>query len=187
MFDQSFIDQFYNPDFVMNPDKVDENFKKAYYEFIETFCKATAPFWKSYVDNKLCERVGGVYSPHLTTSDEALTLWLIQQEFEKAKEDSNLIARMGPETWNKTREKRKRGQHMCVSKQSDYVTLYNKVKSARSDPEALEFWQNLYFDTMFELRGKSVLDAMSRKLAMQQRMSGEEDEAHRLPYDEGLN
>lgn len=183
MFDPTYLEQFYDPDLVNHPDKMDEDFKKSYFMYIDVFCKATSPFWKKFLDDRIMTRNIGEYGPNLTKSDEALTLWLLQQEFKKAKEDADCITRIGPELWNKNREKRKRGQHMGLAKQSDYVTLYNKISAVRSDPAAFEFWQNQYFDYLFSIRGTIEIEAMNRKRAMKNSMRGE-DESHPLPFDD---
>jgi hypothetical protein len=183
MFDQAYVEQFYKEEIVTHPESIDDDFKKAYFMFIDVFCKATSQHWKKFVNDKLVLRSDGQYSPYLTTSDEALTLWLLQQEFNKAKEDADLIAKYGPEEWNKNREKRKRGQHTCLAKQTDYVALYNKISIARSEPLSQEFWQNQYFDYLFSTRGPKELAAMNRKRAIRNSLLGEE-QAHPLPFDE---
>jgi hypothetical protein len=181
MFDERYLNLFYNKEYFQNPENIDNDFKEAYFMYIDTFCKATSPFWKNYVNAELIVRAEGHFSPNLTTSDEALTLWLLQLEIQKAKDDADLILKIGTDEWNKKRDKRKRGQHKCVSKQSNYITLYNKIRTSRADQESNDFWQNLYFDELFAYKNNEEREEMSRKLEMRKRQSGVE--SHILPFD----
>lgn len=181
MFDEKYLDQFYNRDFLTNPDRVTDEFKQAYFMYIDVFCKTTSSFWRKYINNELILRDDGHYTPNLTPSDEALTLWLLQEEIPKAKLDADLISTVGQEEWNKTREKRKRGQHNTVAKQSNYVGFYNKIRLVRNDSDAFEFWKNLYFNDLFSSRRNDEIGERSRRLEMRKRQRGEA--SHRLPFD----
>jgi hypothetical protein len=181
MFDESYLDLFYNNEYIQYPENIDEDFKRAYFMYIDTFCKATSPFWKNYVNGELIVRSEGQFSPNLTTSDEALTLWLLQIEIQKARDDADLITTLGAEEWNKQREKRKRGQHKCVSKQANYIALHNKISTVRSDPDSVALWQNIYFDRLFAYKNDDEREEMSRKLELRKRQTGVE--SHRLPFD----
>jgi hypothetical protein len=182
MFDVKYLDQFYNKDFLTNPDRVTPDFKKAYFMYIDVFCKATSSHWRKYINNELIMREESQYTPNLTPSDEALTLWLLQEEIPKAKIDADRISEVGTEEWNKSRDKRKRGQHSTVAKQSDYVSLYNKIRSVRNDIDGFEFWKNIYFNELFSARRFDELGEMSRRREMRKRQNGEA--SHRLPFDE---
>ena len=130
MFDEKYLDQFYNRELLTDPDRVTPDLKQAYFMYVDIFCKATSSFWRKYINNELIMREEGQYTPNLTTSDEALTLWLLHEEYPKAKLDAVEISRVGTAEWNKSRDKRKRGQHTTVAKQSNYVSL--KAKFCRS-------------------------------------------------------
>lgn len=181
MFDEKYLDQFYDRDLLTNPDRVTQEFKYAYFIFVDVFCKATSSVWRKYINNELIVREEGKYTPNLTTSDEALTLWLLHEEYPKAKLDADIISRVGTAEWNKSRDKRKRGQHTTVAKQSNYVTLYNKIMLVRQDKDAFEFWQNLYFNELFSTRRFDKTGELSRRREMRKRKNGEA--SHPLPFD----
>jgi hypothetical protein len=181
MFDEKYLDQFYNRDLLTNPDRVTPDLKRAYFMYVDIFCKATSSFWRKYINNELILREEAQYTPNLTTSDEALTLWLLHEEFAKAKLDAVEISRVGTAEWNKSRDKRKRGQHTTVAKQSSYVSLYSKVMSVRNDVDSMEFWKNLYFNELFSARRYDETGELSRRRELRKRQSGEA--SHQLPFD----
>ena len=182
MFDEKYLDQFYNRELLTDPDRVTPDLKQAYFMYVDIFCKATSSFWRKYINNELIMREEGQYTPNLTTSDEALTLWLLHEEYPKAKLDAVEISRVGTNEWNKSRDKRKRGQHTTVAKQSNYVSLYSKVLSVRNDVDAFEFWKNLYFNELFSARRYDETGELSRRRGLRKRQSGEA--CHQLPFDQ---
>lgn len=127
---------------------------KSWITFIGEFCRSVSYHWKSYL-SKIGNRDVAEFRLNLTTSDEAFAMWVVFCKYEEAKKDAEEIIRMGMDHWKENRKKKRVGPHDSKECMKDYVGFYNQVVECRKNKELDKFWQDVFFDDLFQDPQKS--------------------------------
>ena len=80
MFDLSYLDKFRDNDESATSINVPDNMKKAWFSFLYDFCTCVSYEWSNYI-NSLTKFHQPPFHGHLSTSDEAFTIWLIKCKY----------------------------------------------------------------------------------------------------------
>lgn len=124
---------------------VTDDVKKAWFVFINEFCRNVSYEWNEYLKNIVNLETSTFFS-NLTTSDEAFAQWIITCKYEEIKAEATEINIIGIENWQVKRKKRKKGPHNSRSKMDVYFSIYNSIQKHRRNTNANVYWQRMFFE-----------------------------------------
>jgi succinate dehydrogenase flavin-adding protein (antitoxin of CptAB toxin-antitoxin module) len=153
MFELEILDQFYEWKEDDENFDVSDEVKQAYYIFIKDICTLVSSFFNHYLKS-LEDRNSATFVNNLTRSDEAFTYWLIKCQYNRCKDEAAILEQKGVQAWEQERKKGKSGKHDSIARFDDYCDIFFKVKDIRENPKAYGFWQDIFFDVMFESQSK---------------------------------
>jgi hypothetical protein len=144
MFDLKLIDGFRKESEDDAP--INDDVKKAWFVFLSDFVTCVSYHWSHYLKEIKVDNVDPSFKGIMTASDEAYTIWLLQNKFEEVNEDAIAIKGSDRETWKKNRPKRNVGRHGSKWKLDDFVDLHVKIKKNRDAKDSNKLWERMFFN-----------------------------------------
>jgi len=149
MFPKEFLSDFRAYEEKDGTVEISTSLRTAWSSFIAEFCRSVSYHWKSYL-LKIRNREKATFHENLSTSDEAFAMWIVFCKYDETKLEADEIKSIGLDKWKETKKKKRAGPHDSKEYMDYYVKFYNQVKENRKNSTSDKFWQDIFFDELFQ-------------------------------------
>jgi hypothetical protein len=149
MFHKDFLNDFRAYEEKDGTVAISKSLSTAWSIFIAEFCRSVSYHWKNYL-LKIRNRENATFHENLSTSDEAFAMWVVFCKYDEANSEAVAIKTIGLDKWKETKKKKRAGPHDSKEHMDYYVKFYNQVKENRKNSKSDKFWQDMFFDDLFQ-------------------------------------